>query len=250
MSIGIIASQAFSPNKLSGLRLWLDASDLGTIIESGGDVSQWNDKSSDNNDVTQATGSKQPKTGVDTINGVNAITFDGVDDFLQRITFTGGAITRPDTISIVWELIALPTILDGKIVDGGATGSNRQVIEMDEATDKWQMFAGSFALGSVIPIDTPFITSSLFDGASSEGHINGVLDISVTTGTNNLNGITIGGRFNGVGLLNVKIGELIIHDRAFSTAERLEMQNYLVNKWRVNLSFPLDFSEDFSEDFS
>jgi len=66
MSIGIKASQAFSPNKIADLALWLEATDLGTIIESGGAVSQWNDKSSNGLNVTQGTGSAQPMTGVNT----------------------------------------------------------------------------------------------------------------------------------------------------------------------------------------
>ena len=34
MSIGIIASQAFVPTKLAGLKLWLDATDENTVIKS------------------------------------------------------------------------------------------------------------------------------------------------------------------------------------------------------------------------
>jgi len=40
--------------------LWLDASDVGTITQSGGAVSQWADKSGNAKHATQATGSRQP----------------------------------------------------------------------------------------------------------------------------------------------------------------------------------------------
>jgi len=232
MSGGTIASQAFSPNKLAGLTLWLDASDIGTIIESGGFVSEWNDKSSNNNAVTQVTGSRQPETGIDTINGVNAITFDGIDDFLQRTTFTGGVIIQPNTIFIVWEIPVLPAATR-KIIDGGA-GANRQIIELN-SINIWRMWAGGFANGTLRAINTPYITSSLFNTTSSEGYINGVLDISGDVSTRDLDGITLGARFNITNFLNVKIGEMIIYDRALSTAERLLMETYLSNKWRIAL---------------
>jgi len=40
--------------------LWLDADDASTITETGGAVSQWDDKSGNARHATQATGSKQP----------------------------------------------------------------------------------------------------------------------------------------------------------------------------------------------
>jgi hypothetical protein len=52
--------------------LWLDASDTDTITESGGAVSQWDDKGSSGlNDATQAVGANQPLTNVLTQNGLN-----------------------------------------------------------------------------------------------------------------------------------------------------------------------------------
>ena len=53
--------------------LWLDASDASTITESGGAVSQWADKSANNNHAYQGTAERQP-----TLNG-DQIDFDGGD---------------------------------------------------------------------------------------------------------------------------------------------------------------------------
>jgi len=65
-----------APSFLASAPLWLDASDASTITESGGAVSQWDNKGAGSN-VTQATGSYQPTTGVSTINGLNVLDFDG-----------------------------------------------------------------------------------------------------------------------------------------------------------------------------
>ena len=75
------SSDGTSINLAPSLKLWLDASDALSITASGGLVSQWNDKSGNNNHAA-ATGTNRPVTGVGTLNGLNVIRFDGVDDFL------------------------------------------------------------------------------------------------------------------------------------------------------------------------
>jgi len=94
----------FSPTNIAGLISWLDAADPSTVIDSGSpnfNVSGWNDKSGNGNDVAQLTGANQPTIGIETISGVNALKFDGANDFLFRAIFTGGALTQPNTIFIV-----------------------------------------------------------------------------------------------------------------------------------------------------
>jgi hypothetical protein len=55
---------------------WYDAADESTITESSGSVSQWSDKSGNDAHATQTSGSFQPSTGTETINGLNVIDFD------------------------------------------------------------------------------------------------------------------------------------------------------------------------------
>jgi len=56
---------------------WYDASDATTITESGGAVSQWDDKSGNTRHISQGTGSAQP-----TWDTIDKITFDGTTDWL------------------------------------------------------------------------------------------------------------------------------------------------------------------------
>ncbi len=242
MSIGIIESQAFTANKLAGLKLRLDASDPSTVIESvmtPGNVSRWNDKTVNNNDVTQITGNDQPKTNLVTINGRNAIAFNGSSHFMQKMAFTLGPLSQPNTIVIVWELVSFgPDTADRKIVDGGDvagdTAGPRHVVEVKGTGGRpWQMWAGAlvFAVGNPVALNTPYITTSIFDTTSSEGYINGVQDISAPVSTKPMNGITIGRRFNNIQHLNVKIGEILIYDRRLPTAERQDLEDSLSNKW-------------------
>jgi len=84
--LGILNSQAAGAGEIPASLnpdLWLDASDASTITESGGSVSQWDNKGSLEN-FTQATSASQPTTGVNTLNGLNVIDF--ASDFLTGST--------------------------------------------------------------------------------------------------------------------------------------------------------------------
>lgn len=84
---------AWEPTDEASLKMWIDASDTGTITESSGSVSQITDKSGNGNHASQSTGSQQPITGTRTINSLNALDFDGTDDVLEKTphTFSGNS---------------------------------------------------------------------------------------------------------------------------------------------------------------
>jgi len=68
--------------------LWLDAADESTITESGGAVSQWDDKSGNNNHVAQSTSTLRPVVASNVLNSKPVIRFDDTDDRLE----TAGAL--------------------------------------------------------------------------------------------------------------------------------------------------------------
>ena len=63
--------------------LWLDAADASTITESGGAVSQWDDKSGNGNHVAQSTSTLRPVVASNVLNSKPVIRFDGSNDRLQ-----------------------------------------------------------------------------------------------------------------------------------------------------------------------
>ena len=75
--------QAFTSSVGNKLALWLDANDTSTLVNLDGNLSQWNDKSGNNQHLIQDTNSSMPKIGIHQHNGKNVITFDG-DDYLRR----------------------------------------------------------------------------------------------------------------------------------------------------------------------
>lgn len=94
-SAGTVNSNAatltvWSPAALTGLQLWLDASDSSTVLEGAADpaeandpVSQWSDKSGNVRHATQGTLAARPVYRSAAQNGRNVLEWDGTDDFLS-----------------------------------------------------------------------------------------------------------------------------------------------------------------------
>jgi len=114
------ARKAFSPDDIPNLTLWLDPSDTSTIQQMLGLVSQLNDKSGNGNNLTQSTASQQPLTAVDTINGLNAIKFDGSDDSMTVTSPSLAALTQgPYT----WFFVVRYSVLSNANAFGATFGS-------------------------------------------------------------------------------------------------------------------------------
>jgi hypothetical protein len=107
------------PAVVSSAAVWLDASDLSTITEAGGSVSQWDNKGTLGN-FTQGTGASQPTTGVSTLNGLNVLDFaadflvsadtaatykflhDGTKHLIAAV-WKAGAIANPNTFYVLYD---------------------------------------------------------------------------------------------------------------------------------------------------
>ena len=87
-----VAVPAFTPTSISGLQLWLDASDSSTLYQNsngttaatadGDPVGYWADKSGNGRHATQSDGTKKAALKVSNQNGRNVNYFDGVNDNL------------------------------------------------------------------------------------------------------------------------------------------------------------------------
>lgn len=110
MSVGDIA---LNPAQIPNLSIWLDASDTGTITTAiGNAVSGWADKSGNNIDAVQLTVVDQPETNVETLNGLNVITY--TDDFMS-IPFAVGKGINP----LNFTTFAVGRVIDPQVSAGG-----------------------------------------------------------------------------------------------------------------------------------
>jgi hypothetical protein len=217
--------------------LWLDASDTSTITESGGSVSQWNDKSGNGRNVVQSTGANQPTTGTRTINGLNVLDFAG--DFLIRTTatqlvdsstghFTAFAVWLADTVSGV-----------GGIISQDVSSGTRmpQMLRRDTTNLQTVRIAGGIfidAAGVTVVAATTYVAASQHRTANIEAWLGGSTNGPTnTTGTNGAiaTNVYVGSASGGLQLLDGVIGEILVFNRNFVQSEMLAVGSYLAYKW-------------------
>ncbi|MFM6187855.1 MAG: hypothetical protein ACKPEQ_31335, partial [Dolichospermum sp.] len=116
--------------------LWLDAADASTITLNGSTVSQWNDKSGNGRNATQATASLQPAYNATGINGKPALVADA-NDFLA----TNGNFVSLSQTSRQWHGV---TALGNDVyccVFGGdiykQTGGTGNFIALGQTNRQW-----------------------------------------------------------------------------------------------------------------
>jgi len=76
------AAPLWTPAEIT-TELWLDAADAGTVTESSGQVSQWDDKSGNARNATQTTGANQPDYVLGEQNGLNIMRLNGSTEFFS-----------------------------------------------------------------------------------------------------------------------------------------------------------------------
>lgn len=240
----------FSPLELAP-KAWYDASDTSTITESGGAVSQWNDKSGSGFHVSQATAASQPTTGSFTLGGLNVIRFDG-GDVLAGSTASDWTFITSGSISII--VLCTQT---------GANGVYRPILgnKREGQADRGIQFAGdrSTNLGLVqtfngsafmylsgfsrIAQNKPTILSSVHDmSAATAGKAKVFLDRAevqtdnASTGATSSTAPTYAMRIGAeptTYFFTGDIAEVLFFDRAITQTERFKINDYLRLKWSL-----------------
>jgi len=222
------AQTGFSPLDISGLKVWLDASDASTITKDGGDaVSVWNDKTTEANDFAQATGSDQPLWVDSVLNSLPVIRFDGTSDFMQRTTWTGGAMTQQ--VMMFWVAKYDQGSISGYLFDGG--GASNRVFSYGGGVDDIHYFAGIGRDTGAAKGTTHRLYTFLFNGASSNFRINKSSVDTGDTGTDSCNGMTLARRHTATAWGEVDIAEFLVYDATISDTDRDAVEDYLTDKW-------------------
>lgn len=225
---------AFSPTDIAGLWAWHDASDTATIT--GTSVSQWDDKSGNGLHVTQGTGTNQPRSGTNTLGGLNVIDFnnDGtVDNYLQRTGITGAS--APFTVFVVCKITSV--INQYSVIAALNTGTNApQPVSYEAAPGPAKFYAndsgGQHYFGSTTASNTAVIVEVVINGASSLINVNGGTPATFTAGSwSSLTAIQYG--ISATYMSKVDLGESIIYNAALGTTDRDSLRTYLNDKWSV-----------------
>lgn len=244
-------ARAFNPLYITDFSAWYDASDARTITQVANVVSQWGDKSGFSRHATQATGAAQPTTGGRTVNGLNALNFDGSNDRFDcsgdimhsAAAMTCFAVCQSDFLAStdrrVFQFDTPASTGDGYhgMAVGQATTNMYTAVKM-RAADTLR-----FATGTAQVTTNPFIGHSLVIGSNAAGANNFVytgqaplVGAGLTANAYPASGMTgVIGALNtsGAAPFDGAVCEMIFYKRALTTAERNQIGNYLAAKWGI-----------------
>lgn len=199
-------------------------------------VSQWNDLSTNANDLTQTTEAAQPHWNEAT----GAVEFDGVADHIFRTTLTGGDLAQPLNDFVVLDVFATTgTFMSGWNI------SFRPLFSAAVSGLRMDIFAGGNLGGTTDDVPAGFyIATANYNNTESHIWISGLEHAVGTTGTQSRRGLTLASAQAGVSPTLVNIKEAITFGD-LTTAELNQVGNYLADKYSApwtNIFNPLDFS--------
>ena len=173
------------------------------ITESGGFASVWADQSGNGNDLSQATGTKQPAYSA------GVLTFDGIDNFMKCSAFT---LNQPIQVSILAKQVSFTN--DDYFCDGNTTDST-VIIFQSVSSPNIACWAGPpvAATNTNMTLGSFFAVSSVCNGASTSIKVGTTTVTTGTTGAANAGGFTLGSNGGGTGkFCDFEIKECIVRN--------------------------------------
>ena len=223
---------------VQNLVAWLDAAACLTITQSGGTVSQWDDKSGNGHNAVQGDTGLQPAYIEDAVNGLPILRFDGSADVmsLQSVIISG---TVGRTIFVVGQADVAAD--DGLI---SLTTTNTSGARYDLTSEFGIRVNGGNRFWTV-DMTGAYYVITFQNAASSNANVtlgrrdgtvmteSGAASRAIDTGTGGTTRIcqvaTLNRYFDG------DIGEVIFYDRALSGSEIDSVESYLGVKWGISV---------------
>ena len=251
-----------NPTNLTGLQLWLDASDAntlydattgGSLVAADGSVARWEDKSGNGRHFTQATSGKRPIRKTNQQNGLDALLFDGSNDCLDG----GNYINGQSGLTIFCVLKRANTSANHRLlhkIEDGQPGWN--LTAMSGGAIKAESYADASLLDTTARQTTSAVDLSGFSllqatipaaafgstevrrNASAVSMNSAVVEgAGAATPGNSTASLLLGSnRYQGVdyNVWNGNISELIIYNAALSDTQRAFVESYLMSKWGIS----------------
>jgi len=226
--------------------LWLDASDPNTVTQSGGAISQWDDKSSNARNATQGTAANQPGYVLAAQNGLNVVRLDGTDDFLNLGTGLDWMAGESHVAFAVLKTSTFSNLYGA--ANGNSGSSSLHVGFKDSSTYRINYWANDYnpsITPNYIAGDYNFIRWSWQAGAEKSIYANAKHEGTSAPGhAGAIGAMAGGGRIAGVvsgsnqGTLGADLGELVIlkGDPTQDTIDKVE--GYLAWKWGQEANLP------------
>jgi len=241
-SAGLGASVIFhwTPAEIT-TALWFDAADSSTITIATG-VSQWDDKSGNGRNATQATGANQPSVISAALNGKNVIRFDGSNDTLN---YDGTFFAS--TSYTIHAVVTRRSNKSSNFFMGGTdnnTNKNLLIGWENNTTFRFAQYSNDID-ASVSGYTTPITDLWGLGLNTSVGRYifrNGTSanTNATTTALISYTGALLGAFMSVSSYYNGDIAEIVATTSVLSTEDRQKMEGYLAHKWGLTAGLPND----------
>ena len=233
--------------------LWLDASDSDNVTTDGSNnVSQWSDKSGNGNNATQSDSNARPAYETAQQNGLNIINF-GTNDWLE----IGDKLDLGTNSMTVWVAMEVNDTNEQVLFKSrAASQAGRWQLNVSQSFSEMLLYQNNAGNVSPTPPSWPTWPANVVAewhidrvNGSANVKLNGVSGTAATftsdTGdswdTTNTCGIGTGNDSSGNmpnGFMSGNIYEIVVvqGSTAASASERDDMEQYLADKWGINVN--------------
>lgn len=253
-----------SPTHITGLQLWLDASDAstlydatsgGSLVAADGSVARWEDKSGNARHATQGTSGSRPLRKASVQGGKDVLRFDGTNDWFSVPSSEGTFKFLHSADSTVFVVMERSATADSCVLDTAAgdtvtrgfsayyegsggtftsrTANGSALATSNTATSLVQAGWNIVTIRTRPTQGTASARSSMRRNGGSAVENN---TLTATASTSNASYPLNIGRFEGVAsgyAHGGDIAEIIIYDSALSDTDRESVENYLLAKWGI-----------------
>lgn len=226
--------------------IWLDAADAGTVTLNAGEVSQWDDKSGNGRNATQATDANQPTYNNAAQNGLNVISFNGSTDFFDL--GTGLDFLTSDATHTTFAVIQNQTFSNLYGAATGNVGDASLHIGFNNNGLSYRMNRWSNDSNIGITANYNAGQYNLLQWTWNQGGPKEVYANTMYEGTNGPAGSSLtamagGGRIMNVvgqGYMQADLGEFIIVHGTPDEQTVDQIEGYLAWKWGMEANLPAD----------
>ena len=241
----------WTPNDIT-TELWFDADDASTITESGGVVSQWNDKSPNAAHAAAAIVGDRPTTNAQTLNGKNVVAFnehvlEASAAFLNGKTSLGAIVVFDNQNSAIQNRGIFSTKVDVNDIgfgirtdSAGYVGGGTNVYKI--ACSTTDGFNNCELSNQSATLDPSIIAMRWDAGLGMRARIDGTIntftsDTSTNIGTTTDMASFFIGQGAGTGRAIGNYAELIVFD-GLSDEDVERLEGYVAHKWGLTANLP------------
>jgi PKD domain/Bacterial Ig-like domain (group 1) len=226
----IVRATSLATYGVCGATLWLDASDVSTITQSGGIVTQWRDKSAF---LRHSTATAGPFTLTGQMAGRGVVRFNGVNQFVPITDVVSGT----SYTVFVAERRRVPRTVNHML--GGSANVLNENLHVGYRTDIVGTSAHynndvnvAVSAFTSIAAEPARVWATRFASGARSIRINAGVAVSDATPNGVVSWVNASvGRYRSTNFYSGDIGEVLFFSRALTDAERLTVERALLAKW-------------------